>query len=88
MRHELSPELLRRLTLTSAVLNVRELLEARILDALCTVEELKLKSIALAKSLATQPGFRAVKRQIRGGLAERVADLASANQDAFFDESG
>ena len=88
MRHELSPELLRRLTLTSAVINMRELLEARILDALCTVEELKLKSIALAKSLATQPGFRAVKRQIRGGLAERVADLASADQDAFFDEFG
>ena len=48
MRHELSPELLRRLTLTSAVLNMREFLEARILDALCTVEELKLKSIAMA----------------------------------------
>src|SRR5215468_11151898 len=88
IRHELSPELLRRLTLTCAVLNTRELLEARILDALCTVEDLKLKSIALAKSLATQPGFRAVKRQIRGGLAERVADLASADQDAFFDEFG
>ena len=88
MRHELSPELLRRLTLTSAVLNTRELLEARILDALCTVEDLNSKSIAFAKSLAAQPGFRAVKRQIRGGLADRVADLASADQDAFLDEFG
>src|SRR5215468_3639751 len=84
IQHELSPELLRRLTLTCAVLNTRELLEARILDALCTVEDLKLKSIgALAKSLE---GFRAVKRQIRGRLAERVADLASADQDVFLDE--
>jgi enoyl-CoA hydratase len=88
MRHELSPELLRRLTLTSAVLNTRELLEARVLDSLCAVEDLKLRSITLAKSLAAQPGFRAVKRQIRGGLVERVADLASAGQDTFLDEFG
>jgi enoyl-CoA hydratase len=54
MRHELSPELLRRLTLTSAVLNTRELLEARVLDSLCAVEDLKLRSITLAKSLAAQ----------------------------------
>ena len=47
-----------------------------------------MKSIALAKSLAAQPGFRAVKRQIRGRLAERLADLASADQDAFLDELG
>jgi enoyl-CoA hydratase len=88
MRHELSPELLRRLTLTSAVLNARELLEARVLDSLCAVEDLKLRSITLAKSLAAQPGFRAVKRQIRGGLVERVADLAWAGQDTFLDEFG
>lgn len=88
LRHELSPEMLRRLTLTSAVLNTRELLEARILDALCAVEDLKLKSIGLAKSLAAQPGFRAVKRQVRGELVERVADLASAGQDIFLDEFG
>ena len=35
IRHELAPELLRRLTLSSAVLGTRELLEARVIDELC-----------------------------------------------------
>src|SRR6516225_6226619 len=83
MRHELAPELLRRLTLTSAVLNPHELLEARIIDELCAVEQLQSRSIALAKKLSAQPAFQAVKRQIRGGLADRVAGLASTGQEAF-----
>jgi len=83
MRHELAPEMLRRLTLTSAVLSPRELLQARILDAVCALEDLKASSIASARSLAAQPGFRAVKRQIRGALAERAAALAASGQDAF-----
>ena len=48
IRNELAPELLRRLTLTSAVLNPHELLEARIIDELCAVEQLQPGSIALA----------------------------------------
>lgn len=88
MRHELSPELLRRLTLTSAVLDARACLDDRILDALCAAEDLQSKSIASATSLAAQPGFRAVKRQIRGGLAERLAGLAAAGQDAYLDLFG
>ncbi|QIG91324.1 MULTISPECIES: enoyl-CoA hydratase/isomerase family protein [unclassified Bradyrhizobium] len=82
MRHELSPELLRRLTLTSAVLSPRECLDQRIFDALCAGADLQSKSIAAAKSLAAQPGFRAVKRQIRGGLAERLEGLALTGHDA------
>jgi enoyl-CoA hydratase len=39
IRHELGPELLRRLTLTSAVLSARELLDSRTIDELCAVEE-------------------------------------------------
>ena len=84
MRHELAPELLRRLTLTSGVLSVRELLKIGVLDALCEVDDLKSKS--MAKRLAAQPAFRTVKRQIRGGLARRVAALASAGQDEFLGE--
>jgi len=38
-------------------------------------------SLALAKSLAAQPACCAVKRQIRGGLAQRVGALASSGQD-------
>jgi enoyl-CoA hydratase len=88
MRHELAPETLRRLTLTSAVLNPRELLQARILDALCAVEDLKSRSVALAGSLSTQPAFRAVKRQIRGALAARVTTLAASGHDDFLADFG
>jgi enoyl-CoA hydratase len=88
MRHELAPEMLRRLTLSSAVLGTREFLEARILDALCPTDDVRPKAQATAKALAAQPGFRAVKRQIRGGLAERVAALAASRQDAFLGEFG
>src|SRR5262249_50462034 len=86
IRHELAPELLRRLALTSAVLGVRELLETRILDELCAVADLKASSLAHAKRLAAQPAFRTVKRQIRGGLAQRIAALASAGEEAFLGE--
>ena len=88
MRHELSPETLRRLTLTSAVLSVRELLQIGILDALYTPDCLKSKAVEHAKALALQPAFRTVKQQIRGGLAVRVAALASSGQDALLREFG
>jgi enoyl-CoA hydratase len=88
MRHELAPELLRRLTLSSEVLGVRELLKTGTIDALCALDDLSSRSMAQARSLAAQPAFRTVKRQIRGALAERVAALASAGQDAFLGEFG
>jgi enoyl-CoA hydratase len=76
IRHELAPELLRHLTLTSAVLGVCELLNSRTIDELCAVDDLTPRSLAQAKCLAAQPAFRTVKRQIRGRLAQRVAALA------------
>jgi hypothetical protein len=66
----------------------RELLEVQILDAICPTEELRPSTISLAKSLAAQPGFATVKRQIRGGFAERVAASAATGQDVFLDEFG
>jgi enoyl-CoA hydratase len=86
IQNELAPELLRRLTLTSAVLTPREFLQAGVLDELCAAQDLQSTSIAAAKSMSVQSGFQAVKRQIRGGLAKRVADLASTGQDAFLNE--
>jgi enoyl-CoA hydratase len=88
IRHELSPELLRRLTLTSAVLRIRQLLDSSTIDELCAIDDLKSRSLAQAKSLAAQPAFRAVKQQIRGGLAQRLAALASAGQDPFLGDFG
>jgi enoyl-CoA hydratase len=57
MRHELAPELLRVMTLTSAVLKPRELQAARVLDALCPADDVRPRSLAAAKGLAAQPGF-------------------------------
>jgi enoyl-CoA hydratase len=88
MRHELAPELLRRMTLTSAVLTTRELFEARVVDALCTIEDVKAKALATAKQLAAQSAFRAVKRQIRGALAERLAALAATGEEPFLGAFG
>lgn len=83
MRHELSGEMLRRMTLTSAVLSVQELLEAGIIDAQCAGDELISQATATAANLASQPAFRAVKQQIRGALTERLATLAASGEDAF-----
>ena len=83
MRHELSGEMLRVMTLSSAVLTVSELLQASVMDAQCPSAELPSQAVATAKSLSSQPAFRAVKRQIRGALADRLAALAAAGQDAF-----
>jgi enoyl-CoA hydratase len=83
IQNELAPELLRRLTLTSAVLNPHELLQARVVDELCAIEQLRSRSLALAKTLSAQPAFQVVKQQIRGGLADRIAGLASTGQEAF-----
>jgi enoyl-CoA hydratase len=83
MRHELRGEMLRRMTLTSAVLSVKEVLEAGILDAQCAGDELISQASAMAASLSSQPAFRAVKRQIRGALADRLAALAAVGEDPF-----
>jgi enoyl-CoA hydratase len=88
MRHELSPELLRRLTLTRAVLSMRQRLESRIIDELCAVDDLKSRSLVQAKNLAAQPALRTVTRQIRGGLAQRVGALAFAGQEPFVGDFG
>jgi enoyl-CoA hydratase len=88
LRHELAPELLRRLALTSAVVGVRDLLNSRTIDEVCAAGELTARAVTEAKRLAAQPAFRAVKRQIRGGLALRLAALAAAGQEAFLDEFG
>jgi enoyl-CoA hydratase len=42
----------------------------------------------MAKRMAAQPAFRAVKQQIRGTLRERLAALAAARQDPFIADFG
>ena len=85
MRAELRPELLRRLTLTSAVLGVQELREAGVLDELHASVDLVPAAIKRAARLAQQPAFSRVKKQIRGDLASRLFALAATGEDAFID---
>jgi len=88
MRHELAPEPLRRLTLSSAVLSMRELLDIWTIDELCAVDDLRSRALVQAKRLAAQPAFRTVKRQIRGGLAQRLAALAASGSDTCLSTFG
>jgi enoyl-CoA hydratase len=77
IRHELSPELLRQLTLTSMPSGAQALLQARVIDAIVPAGDLVSTAVAQEAQLATQPAFETVKAQIRGALAARVAALAA-----------
>ena len=83
IRSELPPTLLRRWTLSSATSTADTLIREGVLDELQPAAELVPKAIERATALAAQPAFRAVKRQVRGPLAERVAALAASGDDPF-----
>jgi enoyl-CoA hydratase len=83
IRSELPPTLLRRWTLSSMVVDGATLLEQSIVDALHPAGDLVDRALERAAALAAQPAFAAVKRQVRGPLAERVAALARRTDDPF-----
>lgn len=78
IRHELGPELLRRMALAGAAVDVKELHRLGVIDELCAAADLLATAHARAKALAGQPAFRIVKQQIRGELVARVTALAVA----------
>ena len=84
IKHELTPGLLRRSTLASAILSAKELLAASAIDEICPPDLLSIAS-ARANALASQLAFRPIKRQMRGALADRIAGLAAAGQDPSID---
>jgi len=81
IRAELPPQLLRRLTLTSATLAPAELLALGVLDGLIPAETLEAAAIDAAKDLAAQPAFQTVKQQLRGPALARLAELAASGHD-------
>lgn len=83
IRSELPPALLRRWALSSAVVDSATLLEAGVVDARHAAHDLVGNAVQSAVSLAAQPAFIAVKRQVRGPLAARVASLAASGDDPF-----
>jgi enoyl-CoA hydratase len=81
IRAELSPELLRRLTLTSAVLGPEELLARGVMDQVVAAEELENGALAAVNALAGQPAFAAVKHQVRRPALERLEQLVASGDD-------
>lgn len=75
IRAELPPHLLRRLTLSSEIVGAGELVAGGVFDEMAAPEALRAKALAAAQRLAAQPAFTAVKRQIRGPLQDRLAEL-------------
>jgi enoyl-CoA hydratase len=85
IRHEIPAPLLRRLTLTSAEASARDLHVAGLIDALCPAAELSARAHEKAAQLASQPGFSAVKKQVRGALREHLAALSAAGAEPAFE---
>jgi enoyl-CoA hydratase len=85
IRSELPPALLRRWTLSSVVVDSATLLEAGVIDARHAAHDLVDQAVQSAASLAAQPAFITVKRQVRGPLAARVASLAASGDDPFLE---
>lgn len=75
--HELSPNLLRRLSLSSCIVDADLLLREGVFDEVVAVDELADTAVQKAESLAKQPAFAEVKQQVRGELVARLAALAS-----------
>lgn len=72
----LEPTWRRRLALSSMLLTPEEAIGAGLVDATVTHGDLIDRSVAMAKQLAAQPGFKACKRQLR--------EKANAEIDAIF----
>ena len=81
IRAELSPPLLRRMTLTSAVLTPAEADALGVIDTLHAPEALEAAAIVAASELASQPAFGTVKHQLRGPTLARLAQLAASGDD-------
>ncbi len=74
----LAPDLLRRLTLSSAIVSAADLAHRGVFDELTDPTVLLEGALARARELAGQPAFREVKEQVRGGLAKRLARIVAA----------
>jgi len=78
---ELSPELLRRLTLTSETLPPHAMHRLGVVDELCAAEDLAARGEARLRALAAQPGFTLVKQQVRRATIARLAAIVAQGED-------
>ncbi|MFZ5670927.1 MAG: enoyl-CoA hydratase/isomerase family protein [Pseudomonadota bacterium] len=81
IRAELSPELLRRLTLTSVAVGSAALHALGVVDRLAPAGEGVAAAADQVRVLAAQPGFSLVKAQLRRPTVRRLEALAAAGED-------
>ena len=75
---------LRQLTLFCNTLSASDLVQQFVFDELAEPDQVRAEACLKALELAALPGFRAVKAQMRGGLAAEVRDLARLGQEPAF----
>jgi len=78
---ELSPDLLRRLTLTSETVGPKELRRLGVIDELRSATDIAARAEARLRELAGQPGHRLVKEQIRRATVSRLRSLVASGKD-------
>lgn len=81
---ELPPTLLRQLTLSSRSVSAPELMRHGVFDELADPDGVTALATHRARELAGQPGFRAVKAQMRGAMAAQVKVLANEGREHAF----
>ncbi|OQW74761.1 MAG: hypothetical protein BVN32_12470 [Proteobacteria bacterium ST_bin14] len=84
VQSELPPTLLRQLTLSSRSVSAEELMRHAVFDETADPDRVTALARDRARELAGQPGYRAVKAQMRGALAARVNQLATEGCESAF----
>lgn len=86
VRAELSPESLRRLALSSAVLAPDAPQLAGVVDRVVPAEKLVDEAVAHARELGAQRAFGAVKRQLRGDTVARMRQIVERNEEPLLEK--
>ena len=84
VQSELPATVLRQLTLSSRIVSAADLMRHGVFDETTDPDRVTALANNRARELAAQPGFRAVKAQMRGALAARVHQLANEGRESAF----
>ncbi|WP_373490852.1 enoyl-CoA hydratase/isomerase family protein [Parasphingorhabdus sp.] len=77
--HWLEPAWRRRLALSSMLIGPKEAIGAGLVDATAMPDDLIDKSVAKAREMNAQPGFRACKRQLRAKANAEIDGILSSS---------
>ena len=82
---ELSPEPMRRLTLTSQTQSPAEMLRQGVFDELCSPPDLIDLAVRKVSDMASQPAFSLVKAQVRKGTIAKLMEIAASGEDPLIE---